>query len=515
MRNIKIKLKTGIFFVLTINSFNTQALERFYSFNADFISSNWNLTLTRDGAEPFIDLRPFISNQDPAANFVMANSSISGKFAYNTNAPITHSTVIGTVNDTFYNSQSSPFSVTLNNGSGINQQISSNNSNSFRETRIYSFSHPISGRQSFSTRGFGITPGINLTSTVTNCFGQMFCSANGSYFIKVSATDTNNNFFTESLTSRFPTIFSGINSFDLEINSVPQGQIIAPEFNLKANSMYLGLSYKGTKELPTDGSLPNTLPKLATTNYNTFTLGFSSNANYEPVNLHVSNIDFTYGPAGDLVTNNPGAAQDKRQQIEDFLAGANITSDIGIDYSLNSLSLIADGLTPNTPLLPTVTSSPQSGFEFTFETSTSGDFTFIDPDIAIGYDYEITSGSTFTSVLLPENIGDNLYDLWLFDQALGDFIDSGINLTGGVAYTFGQEGLSLFRILGIETDALLDPNDPFSFVTGLKFSDPGATVNISQTAISQFIPSAVPVPPSFILFASGVIGLFIRRRNFG
>ncbi len=444
-----------------------------------------------------------------------ANPTISGKFAYNNNAPITHSTVTETVNNTFYNSQSSPFSVTLNNGSGVTQQFSSNNSNSFRETRIYSSSHPIFGRQSFSTRGFGIAPDINITSTVTDCFGQMFCSANGNYFVNVSATDTNSNFFNESLTARFPTIFDGINSFDLEINSNPQGQIIAPEFNLKANSMYLGLTYSGTESLPTNGSLPSLLPNLAVTDSKVFQLGFSSE-NYDPVNIHVSNVDFTSG-SGDLFSGNliPGdpAYQDKLQQIENFLSGANISSNIWIDYSLNSLSLIADGLTPDTPLLPNATPSPQSGFEFTFETSTNGDFTFIDPDIAIGYDYEITSGSTFTSVLLPENIGDNLYDLWLFDQALGDFIDSGINLTGGVAYTFNQEGLSLFRILGIETDALLDPNDPFSFVTGLKFSDLGTTVNISQTAISQFIPSAVPIPPSFILFASGVIGLLIHRRT--
>lgn len=502
---MEFKLKMGCLAILATSSLNAQAIERHYSFNADFSSSNWNLILTRDGLEPFIDLRPYINSQDPASQFVMANQNVSGRFAYNTDSPVIRSTITPTVNHTLYNSLSSNFSFNLNSISGANQQFSIEGNNSSRQSSIYSFSHPTSGKQSFSTLGFGLTPNISLTS---NCFNERDCSVNGYYYLNISTNEPID--FNESLADRFPDIFGDVSSFDLEVNSNRLGLNIAPEFNLKANSMYLGVSYEGTENLPTDGSLPNNLPDLTEATYKKFKLGFDNENNYNPVDLRFSSIEYTDGTQ--LIEGDPGY-QDKYQQIEEFFFAANITSRIGIDYTLTNLSLIADGLSPETPLLPNNEASAEEGFEFTFETSNENEFTFIDPDVAIGYDYEVDSGSTFVSILLPEDIGDNLYELWLFDDVLGEFVATGEELTGGVEYLFTQDDLSLFRILGIETDEFIDPNDPFSFITGLKFADLGATVNVSQKAISEFVPAPVPVPPSLLLFVSGLMGLLVKHRK--
>ena len=83
----------------------------------------------------------------------------------------------------------------------------------------------------------------------------------------------------------------------------------------------------------------------------------------------------------------------------------------------------------------------------------AGETIFIDPLVAIGYDYEIGAGDpNFASALLPTGIGDNLFDLWLFD-GLGMPFDTGTDLTGGVTFDFGPGGVSRFRILGIEVEA--------------------------------------------------------------
>ncbi len=133
---------------------------------------------------------------------------------------------------------------------------------------------------------------------------------------------------------------------------------------------------------------------------------------------------------------------------------------------------------------------------------------YVDPVLAVGYDYQILSGPNFDSVLLP-NIGDGLFDLFLFDPVLSQWVfDS--NVDAGVTHLFGSGGIDRFRILGIEASAALDPNDPNAFVTGLTFTDPG-TVDFTMTPIQHEFN--VDEPPTFALFGISLLGLaFIRRR---
>lgn len=109
---------------------------------------------------------------------------------------------------------------------------------------------------------------------------------------------------------------------------------------------------------------------------------------------------------------------------------------------------------------------------------------FVDPLVAIGYDFIINSGPLFSSVLLPD-VGDGLYDLYECRNGTNNYVFDG-TVSAGIQYSFGV-GVACFRVLGIEASSLLDPNDPTAFVTGLTFSGVG-DVQFAMIPISQDVP---------------------------
>jgi hypothetical protein len=69
-------------------------------------------------------------------------------------------------------------------------------------------------------------------------------------------------------------------------------------------------------------------------------------------------------------------------------------------------------------------------------------------------------------------------------------------------------------IIGIETSAGLDPDDPTAFMTGLDFVAQGTT-DVTMLARRQFVPDQVPLPGTLALALIGGIGLGfgLRRRR--
>lgn len=155
-----------------------------------------------------------------------------------------------------------------------------------------------------------------------------------------------------------------------------------------------------------------------------------------------------------------------------------------------------DNNAPPNVALPTVVNGV---YNFAITEVGPGSVTFIDPFVAVGYDYQTGAGDpNFASVLLPTGIGDNLFDLWLWDGT--QFIDSGTNLTGGTQFFFGAGGVDRFSIRGIETSAGLDPANVSAFITGLTFTDNGSFTG-TMTPVTVFVPDPVPEPAALPLVA--------------
>ncbi|GAA4404650.1 PEP-CTERM sorting domain-containing protein [Quisquiliibacterium transsilvanicum] len=138
---------------------------------------------------------------------------------------------------------------------------------------------------------------------------------------------------------------------------------------------------------------------------------------------------------------------------------------------------------------------------------TEGQRIAIDPYVAIGYEYQIGSGDPFfRSVLLPD-IGDGLYELYLFDGS--DWVMSAA-LVAGQEHFFGGIGVDRFRVLGIEPGAGLDPTDVSAFVTTLTFMGDGRFTGSMRALVAE-----VSEPGTVALFGAAVLAMGLRRRQTG
>lgn len=164
--------------------------------------------------------------------------------------------------------------------------------------------------------------------------------------------------------------------------------------------------------------------------------------------------------------------------------------------------------------LPQSSGGPAPLFTFQPIDVTAGQQIFIDPLLAIGYDYAIGNAADplFKSVVLPTGIGDGLYDIYIWNGSEYVIFVSGAQ--GGQSYDFNLdpdadvEGVDRFRVLGIELAAGLDPADATAFITGLTFTADGVFRGTMQA-----ITVSVPEPSTLALLALGALGVLRRKRR--
>lgn len=171
--------------------------------------------------------------------------------------------------------------------------------------------------------------------------------------------------------------------------------------------------------------------------------------------------------------------------------------------------LLDPGMTAQV-FLPTVANdNGQPVYEFSVDVS-ADELIFIDPIVAIGYDYHIgATDPLIKSAVLPAGIGDGLYDIWLKNG--NDWVQFMTNVQGGNTIDFGPNGIETFRVTGIEPGAGLDPEDTTAFITGLKFAESGRFTG-TMTPLTLYVPdAAVPEPGMLWLIGIGAIGLGVLR----
>jgi hypothetical protein len=132
---------------------------------------------------------------------------------------------------------------------------------------------------------------------------------------------------------------------------------------------------------------------------------------------------------------------------------------------------------------------PASGFgatcQFSVTSIVPGGKIFIDPYLAVGYDYAIGPGDpNFASVLLPAVQSDPF--ILSFQGPSGAV---SVPLPAGQEYFFPSGGVDRFSVRGISLSANLDPANVTAFITGLTFAGAG---NFTGTMTPVIVLSPAP-----------------------
>jgi hypothetical protein len=154
--------------------------------------------------------------------------------------------------------------------------------------------------------------------------------------------------------------------------------------------------------------------------------------------------------------------------------------------------------------LPTRGPGIDAPYQFNVLGVRAGQTIFIDPLVAVGYKYATGSGNpNFASVTLPA-VGDGVYTLAFF-QGQNQIVQQ---LLANTQFFFPSGGVNVFDVTGIETSAMLDPNNVTAFITGLTFFADGDFTGTMTPLIAEIPGQAVvPEPATLILLGSTFAGV--------
>lgn len=181
--------------------------------------------------------------------------------------------------------------------------------------------------------------------------------------------------------------------------------------------------------------------------------------------------------------------------------------DSGVFIGANSV--IFDGGSPEVPLIPPTPANPTDPWVFPDFTVFDPGFTWwLDPDVAVGYTYNVTGGPQFATYQAPTLPFDNDYELFGSSDSCSTFTNSLGSIIGGSQFSFGAP-VSCFAIKGIDVANNLDPTNTSAFVAGVTFDSTGI-VSVTQTPITQYVPP-VTVPGPLPLLGLGAALTYSRK----
>jgi len=198
------------------------------------------------------------------------------------------------------------------------------------------------------------------------------------------------------------------------------------------------------------------------------------------------------------------------QAASDWVAQEIERVDIIADSSMTVTqlsSVITPGTAPEVPLLP-IQTDPDGTFVFEDQPVDAETAVWYDPVVAVGYEYEVTSGPGVTQVLIQEIDGQTSFLI------SSDGLFSELVIEADVPFDitpFDADGVETFTITGIDLAAGLDPDDPTAFVTGLVFAADG-TASVTMKPITNDIPE--PSAALCLAFVGGMLCMRDRRQMY-
>ncbi|QIE55947.1 VPLPA-CTERM sorting domain-containing protein [Pikeienuella piscinae] len=171
------------------------------------------------------------------------------------------------------------------------------------------------------------------------------------------------------------------------------------------------------------------------------------------------------------------------------------------------------GVTEFDPILPSNPPDPETD-AFVIEIPdgvNAGETAWIDPPVAVGYEYEVSGGAEFSTVTAPSLATVADIDGYLITVGA----QTALIAAGQTLDFFDIFGLNptFFTLTGIDESLMLDPLNQLAFPTGVSFTTSTFQTVVTMTPITENM-NAVPLPASMLLYLGGLAGIgFVARRR--